>query len=70
MGSVQRHAEEERELITEKFWFTSQMVEKLALVQLGKRKIATPSHVQMKVIVLQRANVKWEALAMEDLLQT
>ena len=45
MDSVLKHAEEEREQITEKFWFTSQMVEKLALVQLGKLKIATPSHV-------------------------
>ena len=48
MGSVQRHAEEEREQITEKFWFISQMEEKLALVQLGKLKIAIPSHVQMQ----------------------
>jgi len=47
MESVQWHVEEEREQITEKFWFTSQMEEKLALVQLGKLKIATPSHVQL-----------------------
>merc|ERR1719158_916296 len=41
MESVQRPAEEEREQITERYWFISQMEEKLALVQLGNFKIAT-----------------------------
>ena len=46
MESVRRHAEEEREQITERFWLTSQMEEKLALAQHGKLKIATPNPVQ------------------------
>ena len=46
MESVRRHAEEEREQIIERFWFTSQMEEKLVLAQHGKLMFATPNHVQ------------------------
>ena len=47
MDNVLKHAEEEREQIIERKLYTNQMEEITVPVQLLRRKIATPSHVQL-----------------------